>query len=96
MINLFCLQVPSLQTDHRVYLWFIGVAVLLCGTIFSLGGALAVCYCAEKWTKVQSERERLEKYGEYERIESVSSFVSFGETSNTRVENEALESVSMI
>ena len=90
------MQVPSTQHDHRVYMWLIAAGLFLCCSIVALGVALLVCFCMAKWTKAQNERRRQEKFGDYAKIESVSSFVSFGESSRDREEYEALESVSMI
>ena len=72
----------------------LAASLLLIGCLMTLCAALVLCYCVEKWTKVQQERRRRRDFGDYERIDSVSSFVS--SVAPPDAADEQMESVSMI
>ena len=69
------------------------------GSLLSLTGGLLLCFCSEKIKKKRLERRRLDKYGEYERVESVSSLVSSvhpGTSDYGDYIDDNMETVSMI
>ena len=92
------------------YGWLLGGALLIVGCLLTLCTSLLLCYCIDKWTKVHQQRRRHRKHagrgagvgsGEYERVDSVSSFVSSVASHRDYdggggVTDDQLESVSMI
>ena len=78
----------------RIYGWLVGAFFIICGSMVTLISGVLLCYCGDKWKRHRDERRRLEKYGEYERVESVSSLVSSQVARDYM--DEQMESVSMI
>lgn len=83
------------QKETEFYAWIFGAAMLTLGSLTTIASCFAFCFCGDKWRKRRDQRRRIDKSGEYQRVDSVSSIVD-NANHHEELYDDQIDSVTII
>lgn len=86
----------SNRQSTEFYAWIFGAAMLGIGTMAIMTSCFVYFLCSEKMKLRRANRRKWDKYGEYERVDSVSSIVDNCSMAPPELDNDQIDAVSII